>query len=94
MKTTFKTNCMSFEIEEISKLIVAYQTNKAETPNYLIMSEDTQELLKADCERFLTAKQKLAVKGWMIDRKCTSSQCYGIDVAICNKLKLGEVEVV
>ena len=94
MKTKDKVNCLKLQIEEISKLIRTYQANNAETPNYLIMSEDTQELLKADYERFLVTEQQQAIKGWIANNKKISSQCYGIDIAICNKLKLGEVEVV
>lgn len=94
MKTKYNTNCFILQIEEISKLIQTYQTNNAEMPNYLIMSEDTQELLKADYERFFVIEQQQVVKGWITNNKYTYSQCYGINIAICNKLKLGEVEVV
>lgn len=89
-----KINCCEINTHEICKLMASYHAGTGERPKYLIMSEDTQKLLKADCEIFLTLEQQRAIKGWMIDSKCTSSQCYGIDIAICNKLKLGEVEVV
>jgi len=84
MKTTFKTNCCEINTNEICRLITLYQAKTGEQPNYIIMSRGTCELLKSQIERLIMKCQF----------NSTVVQFCGIDIAECDKLKFGEVEVV
>jgi len=89
MKTTFKSNCCVINTNEICRLMYSYEKTTGENPKYLIMSRETYELLKSQNE-------KIMEKGSLFPNSANNivSQFCGIDIAECNKLKLGEVEAV
>jgi hypothetical protein len=77
----FKDNCLHIDFDKIRKLINSFYYNKEMKPNYVIMSEDTLTQIKKNNEYNLYC----GIKGYEI---------FGISIAISNKLKFGEVEVV
>lgn len=83
MLKKYYSNCCNIEIDKISYLINQYEAETGEKPNYLIMNQDTVNLYKCSIKHlsiFLNSNN--------------SETMFGIDVAICNKLKFGYVEVV
>ena len=81
-----KTNCVVFDEDKIRKMIYLYGD---ENNKYLIMNEQTYNKLKAENSYTFDGQTKYwarIVPGY--------NEYMGLPIAICNKLELGEVEIV
>lgn len=80
-------NCVKIDINEIREGINCYRNNnKGEYPNYLIMNEKTLSLLDNDM-----SFDRGFAKFWGMENYASF---WDIPIAICNKFKLGEIDII
>lgn len=78
---------LQINVEDITKGIDLYaQMNNGKNPNYLIVNEESMQLLKNAIYYYLSPKKYVEEKNF--------ATLYGIPVAVCNNLKTGEIDFV
>lgn len=78
-------NFFKINKEELEEQIVYYRNFHGEDPKYLVINENTLKLLKTITYFYLFSKDT---------NEIDYGTYWGIPIAICNKLKDGEVEIV
>lgn len=78
MRTIYKSDCCTINTNEIDELILLYRRETGKSPNYLMVSNDTYRLINRNA--------------CLVVGKVTGY--HGINIAICDNLKFGEVEAI
>lgn len=79
-----KSNCMGINKDKVIEEIDKYYELTGEYPHYMIMNRESEYLLRDF--QFLMHYVNTETTGF--------SSFHGVPVAICNKLKTGEIEIV
>lgn len=80
-------NCIRFDLNEIYRLIQLYWRETGKIPNYLVMSEKTNELIKDEYNKIFSE----------VFKRLNDSEFYeycSVRIAVCNKLEIGEIECI
>jgi len=82
MRTVFASNCMKFSGDEVYDSIQYYRRcNNNNSPNYIVMSDNTYEFIKTDL-------------GYIGNLENHCAEIFGVRIARCNALIFGEIECV
>lgn len=80
----------NISFKKIDDAIDEYNYETSEMPKYIIMNEETFQAIKRDISHGHT-EYSLAT---FVSKDYNYAQYYGCPIAICRKLKYGEIEIV